>query len=222
MTDTNIPRQFIPDKEMNDVHLDLGQGSLPLQTEVEAHGRAVAEICGVFADVLGMPADLTNTIRIAGYLHDIGKYFVPKDILLKPGPLSPLERLMMERHVVHGVDRYLNLSRPGVDRLAHDTLVIMVIFQHHERFDGYGYPQGKKGRDVERMAQIVSIADVMSALCADRCYRNAFSFDAILEHLEKEAGRAWKKDYVHYVFEHEERFRQVVTCKLFPDIDANQ
>lgn len=115
-------------------------------------------------------------VRVAASLHDIGKFGVPDAVLLKPAPLDDDERAMMERHVSLGADTLLAVRR----RLGHDDLMdmsVQVALEHHERWDGAGYPLGMRGEHIPLAARIVAVADTYDALTSRRTYREAVSHE---------------------------------------------
>jgi len=109
-------------------------------------------------------------------LHDIGKVFIPKEIIQKKGKLLPNEYDLVKEHTIKGYN-YLknNIDISPVSRI--------IILQHHEKIDGTGYPDGKKGNDINKLARIVAIADVYDALTSDRPYRKAMSPNEAIEYI---------------------------------------
>jgi HD-GYP domain-containing protein (c-di-GMP phosphodiesterase class II) len=123
--------------------------------------------------------DLENLARGA-YLHDIGKLGIPDGILLKPGPLTPGERSLMQQHVQIGYDIVKDIP------FLADTAEI--ILMHHERFDGGGYPRGLKGEEILPCARIFAIADTLDAITSDRPYQRASSFESARETISRLSG----------------------------------
>ncbi len=134
-----------------------------------------------------LDAELLANIGTASILHDVGKVGVPDSILLKPGPLTPEERLVMERHTYEGAailkkaEALLTGSRQF--RLAGD-----IAAYHHERWDGRGYPEGLAADRIPLAARIVSVADVFDALTAERPYKPAWSREEALAYVLAHAG----------------------------------
>lgn len=116
-----------------------------------------------FCRALGLEADVTRLAGIGGLLHDVGKMKVPDEILNKPGRLTDDELGVMKSHVVHS--REILEQTPGVARLS-----LEIAAQHHERFDGSGYPLGLKGDEISLYGQMSAIVDVYDAITSDRCY----------------------------------------------------
>jgi putative two-component system response regulator len=143
---------------------------------------------GVYAAALGARLDLTGgelvALRRGGVLHDVGKIAVPDAVLLKPGPLNPAERTLMEAHPVTGEQLCGGL------RLLED--VCPIVRHHHERRDGSGYPDGLSGDRIPLLAQILSVADTYDAITTDRPYRAAASIEHACAELRADVDRGWK------------------------------
>lgn len=159
--------------------------------EVKLHCIQVAALSSELGRLMGWSAREIGQIEWAGYLHDFGKYLIPADILTKTGKLDTQEWETIQRHPHLGAQRYLETAARSGYR--HDDTVYRCILEHHERWDGSGYPFCLKGDEISLPAQIVSLADVVQALMAKRCYRGPFSFDSVVDLVEKERGAAWSK-----------------------------
>jgi putative two-component system response regulator len=118
-------------------------------------------------EALGLDAELVRSLRLGGYLHDLGKIAVPDGILLKPGPLDPIEQERIRAHPGAGSDLVLGLRSM--------ELVRPIMRHHHEKWDGSGYPDGLKGESIPLGARIISVVDVFDALHTDRPYKAAMS-----------------------------------------------
>ncbi|HMM23061.1 MAG TPA: HD-GYP domain-containing protein [Selenomonadales bacterium] len=129
------------------------------------HSVNVAIIVGVLCKWLDRGEEETKELIFAGLLHDIGKALVPPEILNKPGKLTPPEMGIMKRHATLGYEAARKAAILNRD-------VLKGIWQHHERLDGSGYPQGIGGEEVAFSAKIVAIADIYDAMTSDRVYRN--------------------------------------------------
>lgn len=141
--------------------------------ETAGHSRRVCGYSLEIAGALGLSdAQLSNIARGA-YLHDIGKLGIPDGILLKPGPLTPDERKVMQQHVQIGFDIV-----KGIHFLADASEIILT---HHERFDGCGYPRGLKKEEIPIGGKIFAVADSFDAMTTDRPYRRASSFESARE-----------------------------------------
>jgi len=143
------------------------------------HSARVAELSVHLGLRLGLRPAALRTLAEGAYLHDVGKVGIPDHILNKPGGLTDEERAWIQQHPIVGSDI--------VGRAPSLRDALAVIRQHHERFDGQGYPDGLAGQQISLAARIVAVADVWDALTSDRAYRPAWPPDRALRHLE--AGR---------------------------------
>lgn len=144
------------------------------------HQQRVAELARVIATEMALPDETIEGIYMIGLIHDIGKIKVPAEILGKPGRLTELEFAMIKEHPQIGADIMwnVNFSWP----------VSQIILQHHERLDGSGYPKGLKGEQIELEARILSVADVIDAICSHRPYRAAYPVEVALDELRDNKG----------------------------------
>jgi len=144
-----------------------------------AHSLGVARLARLLGELDGLSVDTRDQLELAGLMHDLGKLQVPDAILDKPGPLSPTERLVIERH---SFETYQILSRiPGL----HDVAAWAAY--HHETLDGCGYPYSLGGIGLPREARIVAVADVFQAMAQNRPYRSSVPPVQILENLQQRA-----------------------------------
>lgn len=148
--------------------------------ETRGHSQRVVAYCLRLGEELGLSDREMMALEHGALLHDIGKIGTPDAILLKPGSLSPEEWLVMRRHVDHGGE----ILR-GIEFLRDATPVVL---QHHEKWDGSGYPVGLRGEQICINARIFAVADAMDAITSDRPYREARSFEVTAQELQKCAG----------------------------------
>jgi putative nucleotidyltransferase with HDIG domain len=146
---------------------------------------------------LGLSPDEIDTLHRGGLLHDIGKIGVPPSILDKPGKLTEEEFAVMRRHPSKGAE--ILESIPSLQK------VIPIVSQHHERFDGKGYPNGLAGESISLLARIFAVADVVDALLSDRPYRPAWSREKVLAHTRENAGQQFDPKVVDAFFRIEAR-----------------
>ncbi len=158
-----------------EITLRLVSASEYRDNETGSHIRRMAQYAALLARELGWAADQVELMRLAAPMHDIGKIGIPDSILLKPGKLTPEEEQLMQQHTIIGT-RILEGSVCSLLQMAYT-----VALNHHERWDGSGYPRRLVGEAIPECARIVAIADVYDALHSDRIYRRAFSETAALE-----------------------------------------
>ena len=154
----------------------------------EKHTHRVAETARHVGMKLGLPERALEALYRGGIIHDIGKIGVPDAILLKPGPLVGDELRIMRAHTTIGE----SIVRP----LRSGTNLLPIIRNHHEHFDGNGYPDGLAGRAIPRLARIVAVCDSYDALVTDRPYRKARSVDEAIATLMDGAGTQWDPEVV--------------------------
>ena len=151
-----------------------------------AHERRVAEIAVTIGAELGFDAHRQQGLRIAGFLHDVGKINAPAEILSKPGTLSATQFALVKEHAQAGYDALKNVDFPWP--------IALVALQHHERIDGSGYPQGLKGEEIAFEARIIAVADVVEAMSSHRPYRPALGIEMALAEIERGRGTAYDEE----------------------------
>lgn len=145
-----------------------------------AHARNVARYSVALAHMLHLPPAVVADIQTAGLLHDLGKLSVPAAILAKPDALTAAEYGVVQGHVATGVAMISTLA--AVRRVA------PVVADHHERFDGSGYPQCKRGREISLGGRILAIADTLDTMLTGRAYQPASPLPATLAEITRCAG----------------------------------
>jgi len=151
--------------------------------ETGAHIKRVAEYCRLLAQLAGLDEEEVFLIKSAAPLHDIGKVGTPDHILLKPGRLTPEEFVVMQEHAEIGYRILADSTKPILRTAA------LIARNHHEKWDGSGYPQRLRGEEIPIQGRIVAIADVFDALGTERVYKRAWSLEEIRTHFEQQAGR---------------------------------
>jgi putative nucleotidyltransferase with HDIG domain len=147
---------------------------------MRGHARRVAFYAGLIAEHMQLaPAD-QERVRVAAFLHDLGKVGVPTDLLLRAGALDPAERAVVERHPAIGVHLLAPLALPSE--------ISRAIRHHHEWWDGTGYPDGVAGEEIPLDARIISVADAFDAMSCDRPYRNALRREIVVAEFRRYAG----------------------------------
>jgi putative two-component system response regulator len=148
---------------------------------LRGHSRRVAEQAASVAEELGLDADTVENVRLAGRLHDIGKIGIREDILNKPGALTAEEYAHVKEHVRVGME----ILAP----LRHIPVALEYIHDHHEHWDGSGYPRGKRGPEISIGGRILAACDAFDAMTSRRAFREAFDEKQTIAHLEAEVGR---------------------------------
>ncbi|MFH1022896.1 MAG: HD domain-containing phosphohydrolase [Planctomycetota bacterium] len=144
------------------------------------HQQRESKLAVAIAKEMCLPAQQVEGIRVAGTLHDIGKIYVPAEILSKPGHLRKNEFNLIKDHSEVGYDLLKDIEFPWP--------VAQIVLQHHERMDGSGYPQGISGDSIMIEARIMAVADVVESMASHRPYRPAFSTEkALLEIIQKKS-----------------------------------
>jgi PAS domain S-box-containing protein len=144
------------------------------------HERRVGELAAAIGTEMGLPDDTVKGLRLAGYVHDIGKISVPAEILSKPTRLTPIEFELIRGHSLSGYDILKGVDFPWP--------LAEVILQHHERLDGSGYPRQLRDGAIILEARIMAVADVVEAMSSHRPYRPGLGMDAALEEIARNGG----------------------------------
>ena len=147
---------------------------------LRGHSQRVADLAASIAEALGLSADVVENVRLAGRLHDVGKIGIREEILNKPGPLTPEEFEHVKEHVRIGME----ILAP----LKHMPIAFEYVRDHHEHFDGSGYPRGLAGDQITIGGRILAACDAYDALTSRRAFREAMSTPDTLEHLQKYVG----------------------------------
>ena len=152
------------------------------------HQQKTALLVTAIAEVLGWPAERIEGLRLGAIIHDIGKIYVPAEILSRPGALTESEYKIIKTHPLVGYDIVKDVEFPWP--------VAQMILQHHERLDGSGYPHGLTGDDIIQEARLLAVADVVEAMASHRPYRPAKGLDAGIEELIAQRGRLFEPEAV--------------------------
>lgn len=150
------------------------------------HQNRVANIASAIANELGLSRDAIEGIRMAGTIHDIGKLSIPAEILSKPNMLSDIEFSLIKEHPLRGYEMLKDVESPWP--------LAEIVYQHHERMDGSGYPRNLKGDEIIMEARIMAVADVVEAMASQRPYRPALGIDVALKEIENNRGILYDAD----------------------------
>lgn len=161
----------------------LGEVVETRSKETAYHVRSVAECAALLAAKAGLGGDVVDLVRRAAPLHDVGKIGIPDAILLKPGRLSPEEFAVVQGHTTIGHAILAKSSRCLLRAAA------IIALEHHERWDGSGYPQGLASESIHIFGRLTALADVFDALLSPRVYKPAWSLEQTLAYLAEQRGR---------------------------------
>lgn len=171
------------------------------------HSRGVASLAKLIAETLSLPPELCDKVEIAALLHDLGKLNIPDSILEKPGPLSELERSIMNQHSYETYEILRHID--GLEDISQWAAF------HHEGINGAGYPFHPEGRDLSLEARIIAVADVFQALLQDRPYRKGMPLEKVLGILEEQVSHGkLDRELVSLSRKHGERFYAVAKGAL--------
>lgn len=173
----------------------LGEAVETRSEETGNHVKRVANISELLAIELGLTEEQSSRIKAASPLHDLGKIAIPDAILNKRGKLGAEEWEVMKTHA--------NVGYNMLKRSSHMTLqyAAIIAHEHHERWDGAGYPQGLIGEDIHIYGRITAVADVFDALNSDRCYKPAWSLDRTVEYFNDQRGKHFDPKIVDILFD---------------------
>ena len=157
------------------------------------HQRRVSELGVLVARKMGLDEDRINCIKYAGLLHDIGKVEVPIEILNKPSKLTKNELDLIKLHSYYGYEILNKIDFPYP--------IAEVVYQHHERIDGSGYPRGLKDKEILLEAKILSVCDVVEAISSQRVYRDKLPVDMIIDELSRNKGIKYDEKVVDAILE---------------------
>lgn len=161
----------------------LGEAVEKRSKETGGHVKRVAKISELLAIKSGLPIDFASNIKLASPLHDIGKIGIPDKILNKPGKFEESEWEIMKGHAQIGFDMLSNSDKPILN------LAATISKEHHENWDGSGYPLGLKGEAIDIVGRIVALADVFDALGSHRCYKKPWPLESIINEIRSLSGK---------------------------------
>jgi len=161
----------------------LGAVTEARSQETGNHIRRVAHYSRLIAMKYGTTEEEADILKIASTLHDVGKVSIPDNILLKPGKLTDEEFEIMKTHTVVGNEILSNSNKPILE------IASRIALEHHERYDGTGYPRGICGDEIGIYSRIVSLTDVFDALATERVYKKEWEFPKIIEYIKEQRGK---------------------------------
>ncbi len=180
------------------------------------HSERVAAFAVRIGGELGTDAETIEVVKLSAMLHDVGKIGVPEAILNKPGKLSDEEFAEIKKHPVHGVNILRNIKNPRFEA------ILPGVRNHHEKWDGTGYPDGLAGEDIPFLGRLLAVADVLDALSSDRSYRKSLGFEKTVQIIKKDAGSHFDPEMAEAaVALHERGELEVPTEWLEPEAEVD-
>ncbi|WP_213864930.1 HD domain-containing phosphohydrolase [Vibrio crassostreae] len=187
----------------------LGEAIETRSGETGNHVKRVAKLSSLLAKYRGLSHREVEMIEIISPMHDVGKISVPESILDKPGKLTDQEWEVMKLHTTAGY----NLLKSGAGDIT--NLAAIIANEHHERWDGTGYPNGKVGDEIHLFARITAVADVFDALLSARCYKEPWPLDMVVDFFERECGYQFDPQLTKLLLKHLPEF--VAIRDSYPD-----
>jgi len=203
----DITKNITLQQEIEEMQKELifKMGEVVEQRSVETghHVRRVAEYSKLLATYYGLPSKEIDYLSLASPMHDIGKVGIPDTILHKPESLTSEEWAIMKTHAEIGYKLFRESDKPLLKSVA------IIAYEHHEKYDGTGYPRGLKGDEIHIYGRITALADVFDAIGSDRCYKKAWGDEEIFSYIKKERGLHFDPDLVDIFFRHIDEFKKI-------------
>ncbi|UJF31630.1 HD-GYP domain-containing protein [Paenibacillus hexagrammi] len=183
------------EETQKEIIFTMGEIGESRSKETGNHVKRVAEYSYLIALGLGLSVEEAELLKMASPMHDIGKVAIPDEVLKKPGKLTEEEFKVMQAHTEIGYNLLKNSNRHILKTAA------IVAYEHHEKWNGKGYPRGLKGEEIHIFGRITAIADVFDALGSERVYKKAWELDRILNLFKEERGEHFDPHVVDAFFE---------------------
>lgn len=187
-----------------EISIRLGRASEFRDLETGGHIKRMSHYSKLLAHLYGLDNEECELILYAAPLHDIGKVGIPDKILLKPGRFEPEEFEIMKLHAELGAKMLDGSDEFPVLKAGH-----IIALQHHERWDGKGYPYGIKGEEIHLYARIIAIADVFDALSSKRCYKESMPLEKVLSIMKNDSGTYFDPSLIDLFLENLEKFLEI-------------
>lgn len=186
-----------------EVIFTLGEIVETRSKETANHVRRVSEYSYILAIAAGFTEEESEILRLASPMHDIGKIGIPDHILNKPGKLTAEEFDIIKTHTQIGFEILKQSSRKIMKTAA------TIALQHHERWDGSGYPNGIQGENIHLFGRITSVADVFDALGHKRVYKEAWAEEDIFSYMQEQSGKMFDPQLVQLLFENMDKLKEI-------------
>mgnify|MGYP005989720867 FL=1 len=173
----------------------MGEIAETRSKETGNHVKRVAEYSYILAIKAGLSEEEASILKLASPMHDIGKVGIPDNILNKPGKLTFEEFEIMKTHAQLGFEMLRHSKKPILQAAS------IVSREHHEKYNGLGYPRGLKEKEIHIFARITAVADVFDALGSDRVYKKAWNDEKIFKLFNEEKGKHFDPDIIELFFE---------------------
>lgn len=187
-----------------EISIRLGRASEFRDIETGGHIKRMSYYSQLLAKLHGLSDEESELILYAAPLHDIGKVGIPDKILLKPGRFEPHEFEVMKEHAAIG-----GKILEGADRFPVINAGRIIALEHHEKWDGSGYPNALKAEEIHLYARIITIADVFDALSSKRCYKEPMPLDKVLSIMENDSGTHFDPHLVPLLLENIDQFLEI-------------
>jgi putative two-component system response regulator len=187
-----------------EISVRLGRASEFRDLETGGHIKRMSHYSKLLAELYGLDHEECELVLYAAPLHDIGKVGIPDSILLKPGRFEGNEFEIMKQHAALGAIMLDGSEQFPVLKAGH-----IIALQHHEKWDGTGYPNAVKGKDIHLYARIVAIADVFDALSSKRCYKEPMPLEKVLEIMKKDSGTHFDPELIELFLVNLNKFLEI-------------
>ncbi|MCP4136148.1 MAG: DUF3369 domain-containing protein [bacterium] len=186
-----------------EVIVTLGEVVENRSKETAHHVVRIAEFSQLMAEYLGFDENEAYLFRLASSMHDVGKIGIPDSILNKPEQLTEEEKIIVKTHSTIGYHILKNSNREIMKRAA------IIAHEHHERWDGSGYPNGLKGEDIHIYGRIVGMADVFESLTHTSVYKEEWNIEKVIEYIKNEKGKQFDPKLVDHFLDHVDEFKAI-------------
>jgi len=187
-----------------EISIRLGRASEFRDLETGGHIKRMSYYSKLLAELYGLDEQECELILYAAPLHDIGKVGIPDSILLKPGRFEEKEFEIMKQHAALGAKMLEGSDEFPVLKAGH-----VIALEHHEKWDGSGYPNAKSGEDIHLYARIVTIADVFDALSSKRCYKEPMPLEKVLSIMKSDAGTHFDPELTELFLANLDKFLEI-------------
>jgi len=191
------------EKIQKEIIFTMGSIGESRSKETANHVKRVAEYSKLLASLYKLSKEEIELLYMASPMHDIGKVAIPDSILLKPTKLTDEEYKIMKTHANHGYDMLKHSNRPLINTAA------IIAHEHHEKYDGTGYPRALKGKDIHIYGRITALVDVYDALITDRVYKKAWEQERVLNFIQQQSNKHFDPELVTLFLDNYAKFKDL-------------